>query len=70
MKRLLKRAIEQVLRLHKIIKEIDQIPFRALHGEFYEEEDAKPPKVPPRKNKVKVEDLRPHGTGRDEKLGS
>lgn len=59
MKRFLISIKEQAVKLHNFIKEMDQIPFRGLHGEFYDEEDAKRVKPVPRKNEVKVEDLRP-----------
>lgn len=47
----------RLIKAYEFIKELDQIPMRNFHGDFYEEK----PKTPkaPRQNKVKVEDLRP-----------
>lgn len=47
----------QLIKAYEFIKELDQIPMRNFHGDFYEEK----PKTPKarRQNKVKVEDLRP-----------
>lgn len=47
----------QLIKAYEFIKELDQIPMRNFHGDFYEEK-SKPPKAR-RQNKVKVEDLRP-----------
>lgn len=59
MKRFLINVREQVLKICVLIKELDQIPTRLLQGEFYDESEAKQLKPAPRKNNVKVEDLRP-----------
>lgn len=59
MKRFFINIKEQALKLHNLIKELDKIPFRALQGDFYDEEEAQQAKPAPRKNNVKVEDLRP-----------
>ncbi|MGZ3773312.1 MAG: hypothetical protein ACXVCY_05985 [Pseudobdellovibrionaceae bacterium] len=59
MKRLFITIKEHALKLHNIIKEIDQIPFRVFRDELYDEGDTKLDRPAPRKNKVKVEDLRP-----------
>lgn len=47
----------RLIKAYEFIKELDQIPMRNFHGDFYEEK----PKSPParRQNNVKVEDLRP-----------
>lgn len=59
MKFSLLRIKDQVLKLYNYIKELERIPFRGFNDDFYDEEDAKPLKRAPRKNNVKVEDLRP-----------
>ncbi|UXR66215.1 hypothetical protein EZJ49_08130 [Bdellovibrio bacteriovorus] len=47
----------QLIKAYEFIKELDQIPMRNFHGDFYEEK-SKTPRAS-RQNKVKVEDLRP-----------
>lgn len=59
MKQFLISVKEQVLKICALIKELDQIPTRLLQGDFYDERETKPLKPAPRKNNVKVEDLRP-----------
>lgn len=67
MKRLLINIKEQVLKLHNFIRELDQIPMRGFQGDFYDEEEAHTTKPAPRKNNVKVEDLRPQKSPADTK---
>ena len=55
--RYLNAVKEQVIKIYEVIKEFDQMPMRNFSGEFYDKETKKPPA--PRKNKGKVEDLRP-----------
>ncbi|WP_413568277.1 hypothetical protein ACLWBD_11595 [Bdellovibrio sp. HCB117] len=50
---------DRVFKIYEMIKELDQMPMRNLRGDFYESEEPKKIKRAPRKNNVRVEDLRP-----------
>ncbi|WP_373997816.1 hypothetical protein [Bdellovibrio bacteriovorus] len=50
---------DRVFKIYEMIKELDQMPMRNLRGDFYDAEEPKKVKRAPRKNNVRVEDLRP-----------
>jgi len=58
MMRFLVTVKNNLVKAYEFIKELDQIPWRNLQGEFYDDEKPRKTKIR-RENKVKVEDLRP-----------
>ena len=60
MKRSLAAVKDRLVKVYDYILELEKIPMRAFHGEDYEEKKKEAPVR--RKNKVKVEDLRPQKT--------
>lgn len=53
------RVKEKALELNDFLKKIEKISMRGLEDEYYDDDDSKSSKPAPRKNNVKVEDLRP-----------
>lgn len=53
------RVKEKALELNDFLKKIEKIPMRGLNDEYYDDDDSNSSKPAPRKNNVKVEDLRP-----------
>lgn len=56
---ILAKIKEQALKLNDFLKKMEQMPMRGFQGDFYDDDDSKPAPRAPRKNNVKVEDLRP-----------
>lgn len=57
MKNSFQNLIKKAADFYQYLKELEEIPLRHLRGDFYEEKRKERPA--PRKNKVKVDDLRP-----------